>query len=111
LYTTRRLQKIDANTVGCRAESVTYIPLPAGVNVDKAGLLTVDVPAGIRRGERYDVVVRQFTHARTRRRPLPQPEGGVTRAVGGTRLIEWRRVFGAFQVAIPVHTKAILLPR
>jgi hypothetical protein len=30
--------------------------------------------------------------------------------VGG-KSIEWRRVFGAFQVAIPVHTKAILLPR
>jgi hypothetical protein len=113
LYTTRRLQKIDPNTLGCRAEAVTYIPLPAGLNVDKAGLLTVDIPAGIRRGERFDVVVRQITHAQSRRRqPPPQLGLAAPPAIGvGGKLIEWRRVFGAFQVAIPVHTKAIILPR
>jgi len=65
----------------------------------------------LRRGEQYTVLVRQITSVQAYRRP--GPELGVRPAVaaeGRGGLVRWRPVFGAFQVAIPVHTKAVLLP-
>jgi murein tripeptide amidase MpaA len=111
-YAGRRLQRVDAHTLSCRAEAVSYVPLPAGADVDRAGLLTIDLPAGVRRGERFDVVVRQVTHAEGR-----VVSGGIERprrraATNQVAVFrQWRRVSGAFQLAIPVHTKGILLPR
>ena len=106
VYTTKRLHKIDANTIGCRAEGVAYIPLPPGQNVDRAGLLSIDVPAGIRRGERFDVVVRQITSARAAgRSPATGVAAAPLRAAASAKMIEWRRVFGAFEIAMPVSTR------
>jgi hypothetical protein len=105
------LELADGHTIGCRAETVTYLPIPAEANVNHAGLLTVDIPPGVRRGEQYTVLVRQVTSAQAYRRPGPEPGvHAAAAAEGGGGLIRWRRVFGAFQIAIPVHTKAILLP-
>lgn len=107
----RRLQRVDAHTLACPAEAVTYVPIPPGANVDHAGLLTVDLPIGVRRGQRFDVIVRQITHAEGRvivGRPDRQRAAAASHAASIRR---WRRVFGAFQLAIPVHTKAVLLPR
>jgi hypothetical protein len=132
-HAARRLERVDAHTLSCRAEAVSYVPLPAGADVDHAGLLTVDLPLGVRRGQRFDVIVRQITHAEGRTSsPTPgavlgepgkigEPgktvkaaaKSGHAAAAGGraTALRQWRRVIGAFQVAIPVHTKGVLLPR
>jgi hypothetical protein len=58
------------------------------------------------------VVVRQVTHAEGR-----VVSGGIERprrraATNQVAVFrQWRRVSGAFQLAIPVHTKGILLPR
>jgi murein tripeptide amidase MpaA len=107
-----RLQRVDAHTLSCRAEAVTYVPLAVGGDVDRAGLLTIDLPAGVRRGERFDVVVRQITHAEGRVVSLgPGRRRGRDAESRAAVLRHWRRVFGAFQVAIPVHTKTLLLPR
>lgn len=56
-----RLTRVDAQTVGCPADTVTYVPVPAGTGAAYAGLLTVDVPRGVTRGEQYTVKVRQTT--------------------------------------------------
>jgi hypothetical protein len=116
LYTTRLLQRVDEHTLQCRAEAVTYVPVPPGQGIDHAGLLTIDLPASVRRGEIFSVLVRQVTDAqgRTRKPPPPPPvPGRAAQAAGGHggTLIYWRRVAGAFQVNIPVHTKGVLLPR
>lgn len=125
LYTTRLLQRIDEHTLGCAAETdtVTYLPVPAGTGADHAGLLTVDIPEGVRRGELYQVQVRQLTRARARlKQPTPGvepahtlepthvPQPGLATASAGRGLSEWRRVFGGFRVNIPVHTRGALLP-
>jgi hypothetical protein len=108
---THRLNRIDAHTIGCPAETVTYVPIPAGAKADHAGLLTVDIPPGVRRGEQYTVIVRQITSVQAYVRPRRQEPALQEVAAGGQgELVRWRRVFGAFQVTIPVHTKAILLP-
>jgi hypothetical protein len=63
-------------------------------------LLSVEPAASVRKGEVFNVVVRQLTNAFPGQRvPLaPRP-------------LNWRRVLGAFQVTIPVKAKQRLLPR
>lgn len=97
LYSTHHLTARDAHTVACHAAGVTFIPVPNGAG-RYAGLLSVELPAGIKRGEAYDIVVRQITNAaRVTREPLHR--------------IAWRRILGAFQVAIAISTKQhVLVP-
>jgi hypothetical protein len=42
---------------------VTYIPVPAGQDIDYAGLLTIEPPSADWHGKSYTVVVRQVTNA------------------------------------------------
>jgi len=121
LYATHGLTRADAHTIACRTHGITYIPLTPGGIVDHAGLLSVELPDALRRGERFDVVVRQVTNASGRRRvppsepPAPeldltQPEAAALRSTRTAKdEIHWRRVLGAFQLAIPVKTKEALL--
>ena len=103
-----RLSVIDANTIGCPVGDATLIPIPKGVG-SFAGLLTVDLPPGIRRGERYDVVVRQITKA-TATPYQPPPIGTVeaTATVPGLPF-SWRKTNGTFQATITISTKEKLL--
>jgi murein tripeptide amidase MpaA len=122
MYATHDLSRVDAHTVRCTTRGITYIPIPPGGSVDHTGLLSVDLPDPLRRGERFDVIVRQVTNASGKRRqpPPPPPPGpgidaaGVAVALGTSAIasraeIHWRRVLGAFQLSIPVKDKAILL--
>jgi hypothetical protein len=110
LYPTHRLSRVDAATIGCLTGGVTYIPLPqgSGDGANFAGLMQISLPAGIRRGQLYQVVVRQLTNAFGEAEP-PPPE--VTQASQKPVLLSWRKVLGTFQINIPVSTKEQLLPR
>jgi hypothetical protein len=59
-YPFHQLTRVDAHTLQCPTGGVTFIPIPIGT-ARNAGLLTVDLPAGVKRGERYDITVRQTT--------------------------------------------------
>lgn len=117
-YTSHRLTAVDANTISCPAEGVTYLPIPSGVTGENlAGLLTLDLPLGIHKGERYQVHVKQVTTV-----PTISRDGGATtthlgvmeaaahdmgKAAFGTT---WRRVLGTFTMTVDVSTKHALLP-
>jgi murein tripeptide amidase MpaA len=110
LYGYKALTHVDTHTIGCRTGGVTYIPLPAssGARANFAGLMSVALPAGIRRGELYHAVVRQLTNASaTVKQRIP-----TTSAAGAaaTESVRWRRVLGTFQINIPVSTKELMLP-
>jgi hypothetical protein len=63
LYPAQTLSAADANTVQCQVVSpVTYIPIPPGTGGSFAGLLTVDLPATVRYGNEFDVVVAPHHH-------------------------------------------------
>jgi len=62
------LETVDDHTLRCRTSGVTYVPIPPGGTADLAGLITLDLPAGIRAGEIYRIVVRQIVD-----RPTPPP--------------------------------------
>ena len=120
---------VDAHTVGFDASGVTFVPLPNGT-APLAGLLTVTLPAGIRRGDSYRITVRQLTDKVIASSPPPPPPQAQVVAAKGTRgrgraataaaaatpaatstsAQLSRAVVGAFQFGINIKTKdAILL--
>lgn len=108
LYATHRLTAVDAHTLRFPISNVTYLPIPPDQGVSFAGLLTVDLPAGIHKGEVYHAVVRQLTSVRGPGLQRNVGQGVQTRAVVG-RTAVWRRTTGTFKLTIPVSTKALLL--
>lgn len=123
LYPAQQTDIVDQHTVGFATNGATFIPLPAGSSL-AAGLLTVNLPPGIRRGDQYQITVRQLTDASlTIKEPPPQPQ--ITERAGeqSTRLAvtatgaaarvallpSWRRVAGAFQFVINIKTKGAIL--
>ncbi|MGE5384324.1 MAG: hypothetical protein ACM3SV_00385, partial [Betaproteobacteria bacterium] len=123
MYAIQQLKRVDEHTLECQVEGTTYVPIPGAPGVEFAGLFTVDLPLGIKKGQRFDIVVRQVTSASGTVAPPPPPPPGIalertitrprpqSMASTGGDLIHWRRVMGAFQIAIPVSTKAHLLGR
>jgi hypothetical protein len=109
LYPNHQLKLIDAHTLSFPAGGLSLIPLPEGAAL-AAGLLAVDLPPGITKGDVYNIIIRQVTDVR---------EPGVTRINGNEndRLfgaddndeIIWRRVGGAFLFTITISTKQQLL--
>jgi hypothetical protein len=113
LYPNNRLSRVDAHTIGCLTDGLTLIPLPpgAGDGANFAGLMTIQLPYGIRKGHSYTVVVRQLTNATASTPPPPPPPPPIAlpelelAAVGEGELRRWREVLGIFQITIPVSTR------
>ena len=108
LYPSERLTRVDAHTIGCATGGVSYIPLPSGSGTSAhfAGLLSIGLPATIKRGETFHVVVRQLTNASS---GIAAPPRIATTNVPPQGILRWRRVLGTFQVNIPVRTKEEML--
>ena len=113
LYTHHGLSRADDHTLACKATGITYVPVPPGIGSNYAGLLTVDLPHSVKRGQSFKVIVRQVTDAFARP-PAPPPPPPRIRAGSqavAEDFIQWRRVLGTFQVSIPISTRrAILAP-
>lgn len=116
LYTSHLLTRADAHTLRFPAAGVTYLPVPPGTGVTFAGLLTLDLPGGIRKGETYAATVRQITSVPGRPVKDHSAAGDGTagnRAAGdgaaGRQVRYWRRTTGIFRLTVPVSTKALLL--
>lgn len=108
MYTTHRLTRVDDHTLRCPTGGITYVPIPPGTGINYAGLLSVDLPATVRRGQLFNLVVRQVTNAFG---SAPSVIEFSASATTGPSKLEWRAVLGAFQLNIPVSTKTILLER
>jgi hypothetical protein len=61
LYARHEISVVDAHTVKSPAGGITYIPIPPGGKVNHTGLFSLEFPAGVRKGQRFDVIVRQIT--------------------------------------------------
>ncbi|HEX9235514.1 MAG TPA: hypothetical protein VF972_04480, partial [Actinomycetota bacterium] len=120
LYSGHDLSRSDAHTVTCAARGITYVPVPPGVGSNYAGLLTIEVPDRVERGQVYEVLIRQLRNVAAPRPtpppPPPPPPGLVETALVGASvkgkerdLIRWRRVLGTFQLSIPVQSRPDLL--
>ena len=107
MYATHRLKPLDAHTIAIEAGGVSYVPVPAAADgLNLMGLFSVNLPAGIHKGEEFEVIVRQLTSAS---RAIGVETAAL--AVGGeaSERLQWRRTLGLFKLNIPVGTKASLL--
>ena len=113
LYPTNTLSAGDTNTIRCEVVSpLTYIPIPSGSSGSFAGLLTVDLPASVRYGNEFDIVVRRITTKRVGKtvppNNPPQPKLGaaagsdVNKDVDNDQLL-WRYITGSFLARISVQ--------
>jgi hypothetical protein len=91
------LTPLDAHTIQVQIGGITYIPIPPASGAILPGLITLDLPFGIREGQNFSIVVRQVTHI----------SGQSSRTVAST---DWRSIVGTFQLTIPVSTKSAMLP-
>ncbi|MGD0870714.1 MAG: hypothetical protein ABSB88_14250 [Bryobacteraceae bacterium] len=107
LYTTHRLTAADAHTVQMPIGGVSYVPIPRGGVVNFAGLLTVDLPATVKKGQKFEVVVRQVTSAGGF--PGQTQTQGTRTFAAVAQVHPWRTVLGQFNLTIPVSTKHELL--
>ena len=83
-YGPTRLERVDANTVRCVVADVTYVPLPARSPRNISGLLTIQLPESLKRGQEFRVEIRQVSNIQ-------------------------ERVVGTFELLIPVSTSDLLL--
>lgn len=133
-FNLQTLERVDDHTLRCKTGGVTYVPIPQGVGAI-AGLLTVDLPAALRRGQVFKIVVRQVTTSPVSA-PPSIPRADLREAIrlrelrirtaenvaDGPAAVEStsaaavvvrknaRRVLGAFQITVPVSTAATILP-
>jgi|GEM_PF-444289 len=104
-YASHSLTIEDSNTIRFPANGVTFIPIPKGT-ARNAGLMTVDLPSGVRRGQHFDIRVRQLTEAAS------VFKGAFGRTFAGAPAVQgftWRRVDGAFQLTLSISTKEEIL--
>jgi hypothetical protein len=81
----RVLTRVDNHTIRCRVGGVTYVPIPGNRTTDVPGLLTVELPPDVVKGQRYRLVGHQ---------------------VEGRR----RRILGSVQLDVPISTSVEIRP-
>ena len=119
-YPTQSLSASDANTIRCvTSHGVTYVPIPFGAGDSLAGLFTVDLPSGVKKGQEFNIVVRRIGSRRLQSAPQPPvkpqlavmaPQARGTTLFSTRKTIVERYVVGSFQIKIPVSTPVNLLP-
>jgi hypothetical protein len=108
IYGTHQLTAADNHTISCPVVAgATYIPIPSAEGQTFAGLFTVDLPLGVKKGTEFNIIVRRLATS--------QPVDLNVRAASRATIAQprasrsWRYVTGAFQIKIPVTTENALL--
>jgi len=111
MYPGQTLTAADAHTIQCQvAGPVTYLPIPPGAGGSFAGLFTVDLPASVRYGNQFDILVSRITTkqvvqpAQPNRALAPQ----AARAVQEDQRL-WRYISGNFLARVSVQPEGKIL--
>jgi hypothetical protein len=105
MYRAHTLVRIDAHTLQCETGGITYIPIPQGEGANYVGMMSVDLPETVKKGQIFTIVVRQVTSAVRRNVTLTHER------VAGVSTPRERRILGSFQITIPVRMKEEILVR
>ncbi len=127
-YGHHQLTVADAHTIQCKVvRHLSYVPIPPGTGDKFAGLLTVDLPQTVTKGQSFTIVAKRVTtytvpppvvintpalHApeiRHRGKPLAAKKGGKPEEQTQKQR-SWRYITGAFQINIPIRADADILP-
>jgi hypothetical protein len=101
-YHSYRLRRIDADTLRLTTGGITYLPIPFS-DANLPGMLTIDLPEGVKKGQVLKVVVRQVTGGYG-------AVGAFARLAMPAEFMGTRHIVGSFQLTIPVRDKAEMLP-
>lgn len=103
LSRTNLIALLDEHTIQCKTGGISYIPIPKGGKTNFAGLITIDLPDTVKKGQVFKVVMRQITGV--------IKTATVVRLTAETEspLAGMRRILGSFQITIPVSTKTEIL--
>jgi hypothetical protein len=126
-YGHHELSAADAHTIQCKVvRHLSYVPIPPGTGPKFAGLLTVDLPQTVSKGQSFTVVAKRVTtytppppvvinapglrapEVRHRDRRAAARRGKPPEAVPKPR--SWRYITGAFQIDIPIQADSDILP-
>jgi hypothetical protein len=120
LYSGHMLTAADAHTIQCKVVSpVTYVPIPTGTGGSFAGLITVDLPNGIKIGNEFNIVARRITTRQLVLPPSPPPPPPIQRgktkaavlpATAIKQPLVWRYIAGSFLMKIQVQKESKILP-
>jgi hypothetical protein len=121
VYSRNSLKAVDNHSVQMQVTGrVTYVPVPSSAIGDLAGLLTLDLPSSVRKGQTFRVVLHQVIDSpaavpppivttpppAARRQPTAVATPG--EVVRGQRTS--RHIVGAFQFSVLVQTRQEILP-
>jgi hypothetical protein len=119
-YINHPIVQVDEQTIQLPVGGISYVPLPAGASFGLTGLLSVELPDTVRKGEVYTILIRQVSDGGVGRviaPPVEQPPVAELASLaeistrGEIHTIRWRKIVGSYQITIPVRTKAVMLPR
>lgn len=105
MYRSHTLIRIDAHTLQCQAGGYTYIPIPQGAAANYAGMMSVDLPETVKKGQVFTIIVHQVTSVV---RAIPTLKNV---SVSATSSASERHILGSFQITIPVSVKVEMLER
>lgn len=104
------LLKVDANTIGCAARGTTYVPIPGRALSPIPGLLTLQLPPGVRSGQQFRVDLQQHSGP-----TFDEHADRLAQAEGRPQLNEYnlsaRRVLSAFRMTVVVKAGDPLLEK
>jgi hypothetical protein len=126
-YAHHELTTADAHTIECKVvRHLSYVPIPPGTGDKFAGLLTVDLPQAVTKGQSFTVVAKRVTTytvppivltTPTLHAPEVQGPHKPAAAKKGAKQQDqtqmqrsWRYITGAFQINIPIQADADILP-
>ena len=112
-YPVQQLRQVDAHTLACVARGLTFLPLPTGSALT-AGLLSITLPPGIKKGDAYTISVRQFSTL-SAALPTPPPVLQIAAATqsfvaGQSNKAIWQAEVGAFGFSLNISTEAAAPP-
>ncbi|MFX1469498.1 MAG: protein-glutamine glutaminase family protein [Promethearchaeota archaeon] len=96
MYKLHKLIRITEDTIRFEARGIVYVPIPVS-DGNYPGMISVDLPQGIERGQIFKVIVRQVTSEGGSWMPDSKPA------------LKWRRIIASYQLTIPVKHKEELL--
>lgn len=98
-YARHELYVLDEYTVAVPAGGVRYVPVPRH-QVRQTGVISAHFPLGVRKGERYDVSIRQVTYRERWGKP-PKYEGREISRAEALRLLDLKDGGGEFEEKLP----------
>jgi hypothetical protein len=105
VYRSHTLIRIDAHTLQCETGGITYIPIPQSEGANYVGMMSVDLPETVKKGQVFTIVVRQVTSAVRGHTTLTHE------SIAAISPARDRRILGSFQITIPVRVKEEMLVR